>query len=336
MASSSSLGSMAARSTPPPGTLNGTDAEGCNLTAGQLEKIILPVLYSTIILIGLPANFTALWVFLRQDRKHGILVYLFNLAAADLFSCLSLPLRVALLLGGDGWQESSSICVVTMVAINSAFYYTVSCSTMFLAFISVSRYAMIVKPNSRYLNKFYNTGFAQWACVLTWTLTIIPIIFFNINYFFREVRLVTGAVCYNIQLQYGKRLSANAFVMVAVIFLVLLAMFAFSYASIAVELCSMRRKSGSQRSRLIHIRAQLIIVGAMMGFVICHLPYHVYQIVAGLHRLNGSGCAWLLQTHHIKLVTLWLVSLSSCLDPILYFLLSKSFVKRGSNRERSS
>ncbi|XP_059849979.1 probable G-protein coupled receptor 82 isoform X1 [Hypanus sabinus] len=336
MASSSSLGSMAARSTLPAWTLNGTDGEGCNLTAGRLEKIILPVLYATIILVGLPANFMALWVFLRQYRKHGILVYLINLAAADLLSCLSLPFRVALLLGGDGWQESSPICAITMVVINSSFYYTVSCSTMFLAFISVSRYAMIVKPNSRRLNKFYDTGFAQCACALTWTLTIIPILLLNLNYFFREVRLVAGAVCYNIQLQYGKRVSANAFVTVAVIFLVLLAMFAFSYASIATELCGMRRKSSSQRSRLIHVRAQLFIVGAMMGFVICHLPYHVYQIVTGLHRLNSGSCAWLLQTHHIKLITLWLVSLSSCLDPILYFLLSKSFVKRGSNRERSS
>ncbi|XP_078282525.1 putative G-protein coupled receptor 34 [Rhinoraja longicauda] len=308
----------------------------CNLTSGPLEKVVLPALYSLVILVGVPANLLALCMFLHQYRKHGILVYLINLAMADLISCLSLPFRVSLLLLGDQWRESSPICAVTMVIINSSFYYTVCCSTMFLAFISISRYAMIVKSNNRHLNKFYDTGFAQWACAVTWTVTIIPILALNLNYFTREVRLVADSVCYNVQLQYGKRVSANAFVTVGVIFLVLLVAFAFSYASIAVELCTVRRRSVSQHNRVVHTRAQMIIIGAMTGFVVCHLPYHVYQIVAGLHRLHGSSCLWLLQTHHVKLITLWLVSLSCCLDPILYFLLSKSFVTRGSKRERSS
>ncbi|XP_051893095.1 probable G-protein coupled receptor 82 [Pristis pectinata] len=331
---------MASQSLLSPWTMNVTGKVSpepvCNLTSGRLEKVVLPVLYSFIIFVGVPANIMALWMFLKQYRKHGILVYLINLAAADLISCLTLPFRVALLLVGDLWRESSPICATTMIIINSSFYYTVSCSTMFLAFISISRYAMIVKPNSKHLNKFYNTSFAQCACVITWIVTIIPILILNLNYFFREVKLVAGAVCYNIQLQYGKRVSANAFVTVAVIFLLLLVMFAFSYASIALELCTVRKKKLSQRNRVIHIRAQMIIIGAMTGFIVCHLPYHVYQIVAGLHRSHNSSCLWLQQTHHVKLITLCLVSLSSCLDPILYFLLSKSFVKRGSKRERSS
>ncbi|XP_055515881.1 probable G-protein coupled receptor 34 [Leucoraja erinacea] len=308
----------------------------CNLTSGRLEKVFLPALYSLVILVGVPANLLALCMFLHQYRKHGILVYLINLAIADLISCLTLPFRVSLLLLGDQWRESSPICALTMIIINSSFYYTVSCSTMFLAFISISRYAMIVKPNNRHLNKFYDTGFAQRACAITWIVTIIPLLALNLNYFMREVRLAADSVCYNVQLQYGKRVSANAFVTVAMIFLVLLVAFAFSYASIGVELCTVRRKSISQHNRTVHMRAQMIIIGAMTGFVVCHLPYHVYQIVAGLHRLHGSSCLWLLQTHHVKLITLWLVSFSSCLDPILYFLLSKSFVKRGTKRERST
>ncbi|XP_069763200.1 probable G-protein coupled receptor 82 isoform X2 [Narcine bancroftii] len=308
----------------------------CNLTRGPLEKVVLPVLYSFIICVGVPANLVALCMFLQQYRKHGILVYLINLAAADLVNCLSLPFRVSLLLLGDQWRESSPICVTSMILINFSFYYTVSCSTMFLAFISISRYSMIVKPNNKHLNRFYLTSFAQCACTITWIVTLIPILFLNLNYFFKEVQLIAGSVCYNTQLQYGKRVSAKAFVTVAVMFLVLLTMFAFSYASIALELCSVRRRSTSQRNRVIHVRAQLIIIGAMTGFIVCHLPFHVYQLVAGLHRLHNSSCLWLLQTHHVKLITLWLVSLSSCLDPILYFLLSKSFVKRSSKRERSS
>uniref|UniRef100_UPI00398E6549 probable G-protein coupled receptor 82 n=1 Tax=Pristiophorus japonicus TaxID=55135 RepID=UPI00398E6549 len=307
----------------------------CNLTAGRLEKMVLPVLYTSIICVGLPANFMALWMLLQQNRKHGILLYLMNLAMADLISCLTLPFRATLLLMGDHWKESSPTCTIVMIIINFSFYYTVSCSTIFLAFISISRYAMIVKPNSRQLNKFYDTSFAQHACAATWIITTIPILSLNLNYFFKEVNLiddVRDSVCYNVQLQYGKKVSANAFVTVAVIFLIILVLFAFSYASIALHLCTVRRKSISQRNRVIHFRAQMIIIAAMTGFIVCHLPYHVYQIVTGVQRLSNDNCQWLLETHHVKLISLWFVSLSSCLNPILYFLLSKSFVESRSKR----
>ncbi|XP_067868682.1 probable G-protein coupled receptor 82 isoform X2 [Heterodontus francisci] len=310
-------------------TTNISEKGTCNLTASQLEKVVLPVLYAIIICVGLPANFMALWMFLQQNRKHGILIYLMNLAMADLISCLTLPFRASLLLMGDSWKERSPTCTIVMIIINFSFYYTVSCSTIFLAFISISRYAMIVKPNNRRLNKFYDTCFAQLACTVTWLITTIPILALNLNYFFKEVNLIDegGSMCYNIHLQYGKRVSASAFVTVAIIFLIILAMFAFSYASIALHLCTVRRKGISQRNRVIHFRAQMIIIAAMTGFIVCHLPYHIYQIAAGMQRLNNDKCQWLLESHHVKLITLWFVSLSSCLNPILYFLLSKSFVE---------
>ncbi|XP_072421742.1 probable G-protein coupled receptor 82 [Chiloscyllium punctatum] len=309
----------------------------CILTANRLEKVTLPILYSVIICVGLPANFIALWMLLQHNRKHGILIYLMNLAMADLISCVTLPFRATLLFMGDTWKENSPTCTIVMIIINFSFYYTVSCSTIFLAFISISRYAMIVKPNNMQLNKFYDTNFARNACTITWILATIPILSLNINYFIKELDFTNDqdSVCYNIQLQYGKRVSANAFVAVAVIFLIILAMFAFSYASIALHLCMVRRKSISQHNRVIHVRAQMIIIAAMTGFIVCHLPYHVYQIVTGLQRLKNSSCEHLLGTHHVKLITLWLVSLSSCLNPILYFLLSKSFVENRSKRKSS-
>ncbi|XP_041048793.1 probable G-protein coupled receptor 82 isoform X1 [Carcharodon carcharias] len=312
-------------------------SQECNLTAGRLERVVLPILYSVIIFVGVPANFMALWMLLQHDRKHGILIYLMNLAMADLISCLALPFRAALLLMGDTWKESSPTCTIVMIIINFSFYYTVSCSTIFLAFISISRYAMIVKPNNRQLNKFYDTSFARLACAITWITTAIPLLSLNINYFIKEVNFNNvDSVCYNMQLQYGKAVSANAFVTVAVMFLIILAMFAFSYASIALHLCTVRRKRISQHNRVIHIRAQMIIIAAMTGFIVCHLPYHIYQIVTGLLRLKSDNCHHLLETHPVKLITLWFVSLSSCLNPILYFLLSKSFVENRSRRRTTS
>ncbi|XP_041048794.1 proteinase-activated receptor 2-like isoform X2 [Carcharodon carcharias] len=282
-------------------------SQECNLTAGRLERVVLPILYSVIIFVGVPANFMALWMLLQHDRKHGILIYLMNLAMADLISCLALPFRAALLLMGDTWKESSPTCTIVMIIINFSFYYTVSCSTIFLAFISISRYAMIVKPNNRQLNKFYDTSFARLACAITWITTAIPLLSLNINYFIKEVNFNNvDSVCYNMQLQY------------------------------ALHLCTVRRKRISQHNRVIHIRAQMIIIAAMTGFIVCHLPYHIYQIVTGLLRLKSDNCHHLLETHPVKLITLWFVSLSSCLNPILYFLLSKSFVENRSRRRTTS
>ncbi|XP_007900986.1 probable G-protein coupled receptor 82 [Callorhinchus milii] len=306
----------------------------CDLRAGVLEKVVLPCLYTVIIFVGVPANFLATWKFMQQShRRHGVLIYLMNLSMADLISCLALPFRAALLLWGDGWNERSVVCTTFMIIVNFSFYYTVSCSTVFLAFTSVSRYAMIVKPNNRRLNRFYETGFAKWGCGLTWALTVLPVLSLNLNYFISEMANTLpeeqegDRVCYSMRLQYGKRVSAMGFATVAVLFLLLLAAFAFSYASIALHLCTIRRRSLSQRNRVIHVRAQMIIIAAMTGFVVCHLPYHVYQLVTSLRRLSDIHCQWLLDTHHVKLITLWFVSLSSCLNPILYYLLSKSFVE---------
>ncbi|GAB0203919.1 proteinase-activated receptor 2 [Grus japonensis] len=63
---------------------------------GKLTTVFLPIVYIIVFIIGLPSNAMALWVFFfRTKKKHPAVIYMVNLALADLLFVVWFPLKIA-------------------------------------------------------------------------------------------------------------------------------------------------------------------------------------------------------------------------------------------------
>ncbi|XP_067825747.1 probable G-protein coupled receptor 34 [Heptranchias perlo] len=307
----------------------------CNYTAGQLEKEILPVLYSFIICIGLPANCLTLLVFVRQSsKKHGVLIYLVNLSVADLINCLVLPFRLTLLIMVDAWEENSVTCIAVTAIINLCFYCTLVCRSLCITFISVSRYAIIVKYHKSKLSVFYDAAFAKYACVAFWTAGILIVS----TTLYHTLRLMSASesMCYSVKIYKGSQATSIIIVAISIIFFIILMAFVFCNAFIIQYLFKMSKSSMIQQNQDLHIRTQLIICVAITAFIACHLPYLSYQIISSIYRIVRNDCQWLVQMQQAKIILLWLVSFNSCLDPILYYIVPKCASKVKSNSDQQT
>ncbi|XP_078082711.1 putative G-protein coupled receptor 34 [Mustelus asterias] len=307
----------------------------CNYTAGHLEKVILPVLYSFIICFGLPANLLTLLLFAQKSlKKHGVLVYLVNLSVADLINCLVLPFRLALLISGDDLDESSVTCMAVTAIINLGFYSTLACRTLCIIFISISRYVIIVRYHNSKLSAICDAVFAKYACIAFWTAGIlivsVPLI--------HMLRLMNGSdsMCYNVKVYKDSQATSILFVAISITFFMIVLVFVAFYVFIILYLLKVSRSSTVQRNQDLHMRTQFIIFAAITAFIACHLPYYSYQLTSSIYRISNNECQHLEQMQKAKVILLWLVSLNSCLDPILYYLIPKCSSKVKFNLDQQS
>lgn len=79
------------------------DEFSASILIGKLTTVFLPVVYTMIFMVGLSSNGIALWVFLFRMKKHLAIVYIANLALADLLSIIWFPMKIAHHIHGNNW-----------------------------------------------------------------------------------------------------------------------------------------------------------------------------------------------------------------------------------------
>ncbi|XP_032904624.1 cysteinyl leukotriene receptor 1-like [Amblyraja radiata] len=294
----------------------------CNYTAGRLEKQLLPVMYSLISLQGLLANGLMLSMFQKQLlRKCGVYTYLINLTVADLIICLVLPFRVVLLIKGDSWTQSSGKCITLTMIINFGFYCTLACRTLCLIFIGFSRYAIIVKFHHKKLKLLYEPRFAKYTSIAFWIAGILIVTVCSI-YMSRSMG-ASKSLCYGVTMY--SQLPANFTVLNAfsILFLFILIALVLLYVLVFVYLSRARKTVAAQKNRWLYRKSQLRICVAVFTCILCQLPYFSYQLASNIHRAFYNDCHVLVTMQRAKILLLWLVSLNSCLDPILFIAIQK-------------
>ncbi|OXB64959.1 hypothetical protein ASZ78_007362 [Callipepla squamata] len=115
------------------------ECPGASLEAflnSTVTTVLLPTLYSVVLLVGLPANVLACWVLAKNFGRCSSSLFLLNLATADLLFILLLPFKISYHLLGNHWLFGDYLCR-TMVAL---FYGNMYTSILFLTCIGVERY----------------------------------------------------------------------------------------------------------------------------------------------------------------------------------------------------
>lgn len=299
--------------------------------------------YSLIFLLGLAGNLFALWVFLfLHSSRNSVRVLLIHCAVADLVLLACLPFRVAYHLNGNRWVLGTATCRV----VGNLFYMNMYVSITLLGLIGLHRYLRL-RGKGR-VRRFAGSGSCAcggrrwpWSWVLCgglWALSLAaaaPMITAAEDH-------DTAGKCFHYR-QRSDRAKAKAYFNAALVgfFWLVFAALAVCYACIGLRLLRTSRNQPRLPNAQRYGRTARKSFVVLLLFAVCFAPYHAFRPVyvhAQLHELQlhrPQHCQRARLLERVNEVMLLLSALNSCLDPVMYFLLSGS-VRRAALRTLGS
>ncbi|XP_068185513.1 N-arachidonyl glycine receptor [Antennarius striatus] len=271
------------------------------------------IFYCFVFIIGVVVNLTALWVFaLTTKRRNSVTVYMINVAVVDLTFILLLPFRMVYLYQ-DHWPFGDLFCKIS--AALTIFY---PCMALWLfALISADRYMAIVQP--KHSKELRNVPKALVASLGVWimTLSCTSPLLFSVD---DPDYISNFTTCMKMQdIIYMHHDSSVNLVRIIFFFLVPAGIMIGCYIVIVDNLIHGRTSKLKPEVKLKSIR---IIITLIIQVLVCFVPFHVCLILCLLGRCKDGGFAtW-------AAFTTFLMNLSTVLDIILYYIVSKQFQDR--------
>ncbi|XP_038258937.1 proteinase-activated receptor 2 [Dermochelys coriacea] len=284
------------------------------ILTGKLTTIFLPVVYITVFLIGLPSNAMALWVFFfRTKKKHPAVIYMANLALADLLFVFWFPLKIAYHINGNNWIYGEGLCKVLI----GFFYGNMYCSILFITCLSVQRYWVIVNPmlHSRKKSEMaLGVSVAIWILIL---LSTIPLYLVDQTAYIPNLNITT---CHDVLPQNVLAHDMfNYFLSLAigvVLFPAILTAVAYILIIQTLNASITNVNIGKKRKRAIKL-----VIAVLSIYLICFIPSNIllvvhYSLIRDYHQSH---------VYASYITALCLSTLNSGIDPFIYYFLSKDF-----------
>lgn len=281
---------------------------------GKLMTVFLALVYIVVFIIGLPSNAMALWVFFfRTKKKHPAVIYMANLALADLLFVIWFPLKIAYHINGNNWIYGEGLCKVLV----GFFYGNMYCSILFMTCLSVQRYWVIVNPivHSRKKSEIaVGISTSIWILIFLGT---IPLFLVEQTLYIPALNITT---CHDVlpdellahdMFNYFLSLAIGVFLFPAILTSVAyILMIKTLNASITDVTIGKKRK-----------RAIKLIITVLSMYLICFLPSNVL-LVAHYAQIKNYDSSNLYACY---IVALCLSTINSCIDPFVYYFVSKDF-----------
>ncbi|XP_076139069.1 P2Y purinoceptor 12-like isoform X2 [Alosa pseudoharengus] len=302
-----------------------------------LKTTVFPVLYSFLFLVGLSLNGLAVCVFFSIPSRSHFIIYLKNIVVADVLMTLTFPFKIL----ADANLASAGVRVFVCRVSSVLFYLTMYVSILFFGLISVDRCRKTLRPfvgtNAARLNrrKFLSAGI--WVTLLALALPNVALT--------SRPPASSHFKCSELKTEFGLRWHEVVNHVCQVIFWGNLVTVVVCYTLITKELYnSYARTRGSDPSAQNRagtvrgpqgssgggghkksVRANVFLVLAV--FFVCFVPFHFARVPYTMSQTRGRlfDCRHKLVFFQLKESTLWLSSLNSLLDPLIYFFLCKSF-----------
>ncbi|XP_034460596.1 P2Y purinoceptor 12-like [Hippoglossus hippoglossus] len=298
-----------------------------NITCSRdnvLKTVVFPVLYSFLFLLGLTLNGVAVWVFFRIPSRSHFIIYLKNIVVADVIMTFTFPFKVL----SDSNMASSDLRVFVCRVSSVLFYLTMYISILFFGLISIDRCRKTLKPfrgtnASRLARRKLLSGFI-WTFLLVLCLpNVILTCKTPTSQYFK---------CSDLKTEAGLFWHEVVNHVCQVIFWGNLVTVIVCYTLITKELYRSYSRSKSHsaggaacpaQSRKINANVFLVLA----VFFLCFVPFHFARVPYTMSQTRGVlfDCKLKLFFFQLKESTLFLSSLNSLLDPLIYFFLCKSF-----------
>ncbi|CAH1122702.1 unnamed protein product [Ceutorhynchus assimilis] len=326
---------------------NATNFE--NIPPFYLVQIIQTILFSLVCLVGIAGNTLVIYVVVRYSKMQTVTnMYIVNLAIADEFFLIGIPVLIATILHGH-WVFGHYACKAYMIT-TSINQFT---SSILLCIMSADRYIAVCHPISspRWRTPFISKIVSCFAwccsillivpiiehareivgennmtsCVIIWgamedenftfSLPTEPTIFFPNH----TANLAASA---NITDEFD---SSPAFIFTIYTFVfsfaIPLTLILFFYSQVLRKLKTVGPKNKSREKKRSHRKVTNLVSSVVLVYIICWAPYWVTQLAIS-------------NSNHNDTLDITLHLLASCLsysnsavNPILYAFLSDNFKK---------
>lgn len=274
---------------------------------GRLADTFIPTTYTLVFIVSVPLNLVAMVMFVHRIRpKKPAVIYMLNLACADLLFGLLLPFKIAYHYHGNNWIYGSVMCRV----VTAAFHCNMYCSVLLVMCISLDRFVAVVHPMKALTWRSPRTASA--VCAAMWLLSlggVVPLLTSEQTVHLPDLGITT---CHDVQdvgtLQsyylYFFPIYSSVFFFIPLIFTVV------CYVRIVQALTATNVENRSKKTRAIVMAVVVLLV-----FVVCFTPTNLLLMVHYVQVTHTSSDS----SYKAYLLSMCVGSLSCCLDPVLYY-----------------
>ncbi|XP_042344338.1 proteinase-activated receptor 1 [Plectropomus leopardus] len=290
--------------------------EAKSFLQGRLATTFVPTVYTLVLIISVPLNVVAMVMFMHHSRpRKPAIIYMLNLACADLLFGLLLPFKIAYHYHGNNWIYGSFMCRV----VTAAFYCNMYCSILLMTCISIDRFLAVVYPMNSLTWRSPQTASA--VCAAMWLLAlggVSPLLISGQTIYLSDLGITT---CHDVQdveeLQayylYFFPIYSSIFFFIPLVFT------AVCYVRIIQALAAANVENRSRKTRAVVMAAVVLVV-----FVVCFAPTNIILMVHYVQLSHKSSDS----SYQAYLLSMCVGSLSCCLDPVLYYFASSQCQKQ--------
>ncbi|XP_041032211.1 P2Y purinoceptor 13-like [Carcharodon carcharias] len=287
----------------------------------RVTKVLFPVLYTVLFIIGIILNLLAIRIFLQIPSNSTFTVLLKNVVIADLLMTLTFPFKILSASQLAPWQVRWFVCRFSAVI----FYFTMYISIILLGLISLDRFLKITRPFGK--SCIRRVRFSKFVSVAVWAIMFL-LSLPNIILSNKEATPDSVRKCMGLKGPAGLKWHAILNYICQFIFWAVCLLMVMLYAIIAKKVYEsfVRSKStGSKAQR--RTKAKVFII--VLVFFACFAPFHFVRVPYTLSQVGKVKECWKQNMlYYIKEITLWLCSSNTCLDPFIYIFLSKAFRRK--------
>ncbi|KAE8614329.1 hypothetical protein XENTR_v10008127 [Xenopus tropicalis] len=274
----------------------------------SVMTLIIPAVYTLVLVLGLPANFIALWVLGFKTKKVPSTFLLINLAAADLLFLLALPFKITYHYFGNNWIFGEKPCG----AVTAIFYGNMYASVLFLMAISIDRYIALVHPFSN--KRLRGWGSSIGVSVGIWIVVAAGMSAFLIVPQTKTFKTPNITTCHDIwafccEFEWYKYYFLGLF---TIGFAIPLAVILFCNVPVLVVIAKSREPPR-------HVIKIITLV--LFTFILFFTPSNILLL---LHYQKDQWESHN-QLYFWYVIALSLSSMNSCTDPLIYYYMSGDF-----------
>lgn len=282
---------------------------------------VIGAVLSAMGVVGMVGNVYTLVVMCRFLRASASMyVYVVNLALADLLYLLSIPFIIATYVTKD-WHFGDVGCRVLF----SLDFLTMHASIFTLTVMSSERYAAVLRPLDTVRR---SKGYRKLLALGTWLLALLLTLPMMLA--IRLVRRGSKSLCLPawgprahrtyLTLLFGTSIVGPGLVI------------GLLYVRLARAYWLSQQASFKQTRRLPNPRVLYLILGIVLLFWACFLPFWVWQMLAQYHEAMPLTPE---TARIVNYLTACLTYGNSCINPFLYTLLTKNYREYLRGRQRS-
>lgn len=280
------------------------------------DSLALVVLYSTVLIIGLPANLVTVYLTWLQVRRKNVLgIYLWSLSLCDLMYLGTLPVWAYYVSRGHWWPWSSLACKVT----GYIFFNNMYISIFLLCCISSDRYVAVVYAlESRALRR------QRLAVAITVSIVLVVAVGHVPVFTMPEGDAAEGERrCFEPGSSTAIVTGFN-YARFVIGFLIPLVVLVITNRGI---LANVRASTGLRPCQKERVRYLAVAVVAL--FLVCFAPYHIILLLRALqhHLPELEECHFEKRIYTSYTISLGLSTFNSAINPILYVLSSENIRK---------